>query len=65
MHSRFHGFLDSFVCSECGASFTRKFELVNHEKLHGKNPYTCPVCNKEFLQKRTATAHIRLTKQGH
>lgn len=59
MHSRFHGFLNPFVCPDCGATFTRKFELVNHGRLHGRLPHSCPVCNKEFLQKRTLVAHMR------
>lgn len=59
MHSRFHGSLNPFVCPDCGATFTRKFELVNHGRLHGRLPHSCPVCNKEFLQKRTLVAHMR------
>lgn len=59
MHSRFHGSLTSFVCPDCGATFTRKFELVNHSRLHGKQPYSCTICNKEFFQKRTLIAHMR------
>ncbi|XP_017772010.1 PREDICTED: gastrula zinc finger protein XlCGF8.2DB-like isoform X2 [Nicrophorus vespilloides] len=58
MHSRFHGSLNSFVCHDCGASFTRKFELVNHHRLHGKMPHSCPICQKEFLQKRTLITHM-------
>lgn len=59
MHSRFHGSLNSFVCNDCGATFTRKFELVNHGRLHGKQPHNCVICNKEFFQKRTLVAHMR------
>lgn len=59
MHSRFHGSLDPFVCPDCGASFPRKFQLVNHGKLHGRVPHECSVCGQEFLQKRTLVAHMR------
>lgn len=59
MHSRFHGSLDPFVCQDCGASFPRKFQLVNHGKLHGRVPHECSVCGQEFLQKRTLVAHMR------
>lgn len=60
MHSRFHGSLNPFVCSDCGATFPRKFQLVNHGRIHGRVPHSCTVCGKEFLQKRTLVAHMRL-----
>lgn len=59
MHSRFHGSVDPFVCQDCGASFPRKFQLVNHGKLHGRVPHECTVCGQEFLQKRTLVAHMK------
>jgi len=59
MHSRFHGSVNPFVCNDCGASFARKFQLVNHGKLHGRVPHECTVCGQEFLQKRTLVAHMR------
>lgn len=59
MHSRFHGSVDPFVCQDCGATFPRKFQLVNHGKLHGRVPHECTVCGQEFLQKRTLVAHMR------
>lgn len=59
MHSRFHGSLDPFVCPDCGATFPRKFQLVNHGKLHGRVPHECTVCGQEFLQKRTLVSHMR------
>ncbi|CAH0563525.1 unnamed protein product [Brassicogethes aeneus] len=60
IHSRFHGFKNSYACPDCGATFTRKFELVNHGKIHGKQPLSCHICHKEFLQNRTLIAHIKL-----
>lgn len=59
MHSRFHGGLSPYNCPDCGAGFLRKFELVNHERQHGRNPESCPNCGKEFLQKRTLLVHVR------
>jgi uncharacterized Zn-finger protein len=59
MHSRFHGSVDPFVCQDCGASFPRKFQLVNHGKLHGRVPHECTICGQEFLQKRTLVAHMK------
>ncbi len=59
MHSRFHGSVNPFVCQDCGASFPRKFQLVNHGKLHGRVPHECTVCGQEFLQKRTLVAHMK------
>ncbi|XP_055314653.1 zinc finger protein 135 isoform X37 [Sitodiplosis mosellana] len=64
MHSRFHGSLNPFVCSDCGATFPRKFQLVNHGRIHGRVPHSCTVCGKEFLQKRTLVAHMRLLHTG-
>lgn len=61
MHSRFHGSTNPFVCPDCGATFPRKFQLVNHGRLHGRIPHSCSVCGKEFLQKRTMVAHMRYT----
>lgn len=59
MHSRFHGGTQPFVCPDCGAAFLRKFELVNHERQHGRIPESCPACGKEFLQRRTLLVHVR------
>lgn len=59
MHSRFHGSLNPFVCADCGAAFPRKFQLVNHGRMHGRVPHSCPICGKEFLQKRTLVAHLK------
>ena len=58
--SRFHGGQRPYSCQDCGVSFARKFELVNHGRIHGRVPHSCAVCGKEFLQKRTLLAHSRL-----
>ncbi|EAA05724.4 AGAP011566-PA, partial [Anopheles gambiae str. PEST] len=60
MHSRFHGSVNPFHCRDCGATFPRKFQLVNHGKIHGRVPHSCTLCGKEFLQKRTLAAHMRI-----
>lgn len=59
MHSRFHGSVNPFACNDCGATFARKFQLINHGKLHGRVPHSCTVCGREFLQKRTLATHMK------
>jgi len=59
MHSRFHGSINPFACNDCGATFARKFQLINHGKLHGRVPHSCTVCGREFLQKRTLATHMK------
>jgi uncharacterized Zn-finger protein len=41
----------TFTCSHCEKSFTRKPNLIRHEKIHlGERPYQCPLCSKYFSQ---------------
>ncbi|XP_069810370.1 oocyte zinc finger protein XlCOF7.2-like isoform X2 [Dendropsophus ebraccatus] len=49
-----------FVCSECGKTFTSKYYLVSHQRLHtGEKLYSCPVCGKCYTQNSQFLIHQR------
>ncbi|ORX89152.1 hypothetical protein K493DRAFT_168850, partial [Basidiobolus meristosporus CBS 931.73] len=40
-----------FPCTHCSRSFTRKYDLERHERLHtGDKPYKCAFCHKSFTR---------------
>ncbi|CAG0919579.1 unnamed protein product [Notodromas monacha] len=42
----------SYVCNECGKSFTNPNNLSRHKKNHNAfRPYACHVCDKRFFQR--------------
>ncbi|XP_058237024.1 zinc finger protein 397-like [Hemibagrus wyckioides] len=50
-----------FCCSVCDKSFTIKFNLLKHMKLHaGEKPYLCIHCGKTFTQLFNLTSHLRI-----
>ncbi|KAI9319534.1 hypothetical protein DFJ73DRAFT_967344 [Zopfochytrium polystomum] len=50
------------VCSypACGKTFSRKFNLQSHEKVHSDaKPFRCPVCSIHFRRKHDLQRHMR------
>ncbi|XP_069610910.1 uncharacterized protein [Ranitomeya imitator] len=58
-----------FSCSECGTSFSPKFSLITHQRIHTgekpcscsqwEKPYSYSECGKYFIQKSHLHAHLR------
>ncbi|XP_052233490.1 uncharacterized protein LOC127846353 isoform X3 [Dreissena polymorpha] len=39
---------ESFICQQCGKSFSTKSNLTKHILLHGDKQHKCPYCEKAF-----------------
>ncbi|XP_024070704.1 DNA-binding protein Ikaros isoform X9 [Terrapene carolina triunguis] len=49
-----------FHCTQCGASFTQKGNLLRHIKLHsGEKPFKCHLCNYACRRRDALTGHLR------
>ncbi|GCB77523.1 hypothetical protein scyTo_0015677, partial [Scyliorhinus torazame] len=49
-----------FHCSQCGASFTQKGNLLRHIKLHtGEKPFKCHLCNYACRRRDALSGHLR------
>uniref|UniRef100_A0A4W5RUJ9 IKAROS family zinc finger 4 n=1 Tax=Hucho hucho TaxID=62062 RepID=A0A4W5RUJ9_9TELE len=54
-----------FQCTQCGASFTQKGNLLRHTKLHsGEKPFKCPFCNYACRRRDALSGHIRTHTVG-
>ncbi|KAM4652329.1 uncharacterized protein O3C94_014689 isoform 2-T2 [Discoglossus pictus] len=50
----------SYICSDCGKSFTTKPSLVTHQKFHiGESLCVCQTCGKGFSKRSVLIAHSR------
>lgn len=58
-----------FHCTQCGASFTQKGNLLRHIKLHsGEKPFKCPMCSYACRRRDALSGHLRThsgTSQQH
>uniref|UniRef100_A0AAQ4QUG7 C2H2-type domain-containing protein n=1 Tax=Gasterosteus aculeatus aculeatus TaxID=481459 RepID=A0AAQ4QUG7_GASAC len=49
-----------FHCTQCGASFTQKGNLLRHIKLHsGEKPFKCPMCSYACRRRDALSGHLR------
>ncbi|MGH0159239.1 UNVERIFIED_CONTAM: hypothetical protein FKN15_037067 [Acipenser sinensis] len=49
-----------FHCTQCGASFTQKGNLLRHIKLHsGEKPFKCHMCSYACRRRDALSGHLR------
>ncbi|PIO29821.1 hypothetical protein AB205_0053150, partial [Aquarana catesbeiana] len=61
LHEGDHRGDNLFSCSECGKSFTRKGNLIQHQRVHtSERPFPCSECGKSFTQKGALTRHEKI-----
>ena len=50
----------SYICHQCGKSFTTKSSLLRHRPIHtGQRRFACSICRKTFYRKDKCKAHIK------
>ncbi|XP_040177649.1 oocyte zinc finger protein XlCOF8.4-like isoform X2 [Rana temporaria] len=56
---------EMFPCSICGICFTRRTELLSHQRSHTvEKPYSCSECGKCFTQIGNLTVHMKAHTGG-
>ncbi|XP_053670550.1 zinc finger protein 250 [Anopheles nili] len=54
-----HDNIKQWECDVCRKSFTTKYFLKKHNRLHtGEMPYTCGICNKSFTFQQSYHKHL-------
>ena len=49
-----------FSCEVCHKSFSKKWILTQHMKIHGSKSFKCDVCMKAFYNKSKLKRHYRM-----
>lgn len=54
--------LGSFLCQSCGRRYTRRDNLLRHERLECKTPpqYQCPYCPHKLRRRDSLRTHVAL-----
>uniref|UniRef100_A0A3B5R7E0 C2H2-type domain-containing protein n=1 Tax=Xiphophorus maculatus TaxID=8083 RepID=A0A3B5R7E0_XIPMA len=65
-HQNIHSAEQSFLCPQCGNTFTQKETLKLHlERVHGRlQPYGCQDCGKRFSKRSNLKVHQLLHTPG-
>ncbi|XP_055689766.1 zinc finger protein 425-like [Lutzomyia longipalpis] len=50
---------EDFQCSICSKTFTKKWGLRLHEKIHGEKIFKCAICQKTFPAKNYLAIHLK------
>jgi len=48
-----------FKCTQCSSEFTRKDNLVVHQKKHDSVRFSCSICDKTFNDKSHRNRHMK------
>nr|XP_055043517.1 gastrula zinc finger protein XlCGF7.1-like [Misgurnus anguillicaudatus] len=52
--------IDAFICPQCGKTFTKKYKLNEHMKVHtGEKLYSCDQCGKSYNRNWHLNVHMR------
>jgi transposase len=58
---RYRGRERSLSCNVCSKSFTSRYHLDNHIRVHNRERFfSCKMCNKMFAQKSAMWRHLRV-----
>ncbi|KAM5140548.1 uncharacterized protein ACMZJ9_014419 [Mantella aurantiaca] len=61
LHQKAHAIKRPYSCPQCGKSYTKKSNLVEHISAHnGEKLHPCPECGKFFTQKSYLGQHLKI-----